>query len=285
MQPKIFFDYSYSQDNPEKNGDPDDVPLYQGANISTSQSYIAIMAYALRHSLSKTALQDLLKLINIHLPESNLPDTIYTFSKNFGNCSNDINFHIYCKECTSYLGLEDEHTCSLCKIDVTKQEAIKDGNYFVCMSLTGQLKDLMERPSLSQNFLNKDDSPKEYVSLLWNTDGMPAFQSGTGSVWPIQCMVKDLPIQIQAKNILLVGLWYGKTKPIFSTFLNPFIAECKKLYHHGVEWTVPTQHVNATTKVAASACACDSVARCQLQGIKQFNVFLVVHGVFMKGRE
>lgn len=98
------------------------------------------------------------------------------------------------------------HICPICSINITKLEAIKHGKDFASMSLKGQLKDLMERPSLSQYFLNDDGSPKKHISLLWNTDGMPAFQSGKGSVWPIQCMVKDLPIGIQTKNILLVGL-------------------------------------------------------------------------------
>ncbi|PIK38932.1 hypothetical protein BSL78_24227 [Apostichopus japonicus] len=50
----------------------------------------------------------------------------------------------------------------------------------------------------------------------------------------------------------------------------------------GWEWTIPAQHVNATTKVIA--CACDSVARCQLQGVTQFNGYFGCSWCLHKGK-
>ncbi|PIK56884.1 hypothetical protein BSL78_06210 [Apostichopus japonicus] len=163
------------------------LPLYDGALITEPLSSLAILAFALRHSLTKVAVRDLLQLINIHLPVSCLPETFYLFSKNFDERTEEVEFHTYC------------------------------------------------------------------------------------SVWPIQCLVKALPPNIRKKYILISGLWFGTSKPQFSTFLKPFVDEFHNLAEDGVRFTDATTGVEHNTKVFATLCACDSVARCQLQGITQFN--------------
>ena len=47
-------------------------PLYEGSSLSTWDSYLYIMNYVLRHSLSKKAVSDLLRLIALHLPSSSM---------------------------------------------------------------------------------------------------------------------------------------------------------------------------------------------------------------------
>lgn len=47
-------------------------PLYTGAKLTVIESYMKIMKYALRHSLTKQALSDLLILVDDHLPTSSL---------------------------------------------------------------------------------------------------------------------------------------------------------------------------------------------------------------------
>ena len=51
------------------------------------------------------------------------------------------------------------------------------------------------------------------VILYWHLDGAPALKSKSVSIWPIQCFVAELPLEVRYsyKNIILSGLWFGKT--------------------------------------------------------------------------
>ncbi len=57
-------------------------PLYDGADVTTSQSLVLVLAYLLRHNLTHKALKDLPILLNALLPNS-VPRTKYMFYKAF----------------------------------------------------------------------------------------------------------------------------------------------------------------------------------------------------------
>ena len=84
--------------------------------------------------------------------------------------------------------------------------------------------DLVENHNFSGNDL----------SLTWNADGIPVFESSNYSIWPVQSAMNELPPHLQEKHILLHGLWFGTEKPAMSTFLTPFIEECKLLETNGL---------------------------------------------------
>ncbi|PIK39355.1 hypothetical protein BSL78_23819 [Apostichopus japonicus] len=169
------------------------LPLYGGALITEPLSSLAILAFALRHSLTKVAVRDLLQLINIHLPVSCLPETFYLFSKNIDERTEEVEFHAYCKASLNYLGMDSILSYTVCSThNIMVSDLVKEGFYFINLPISTQLRDIMETPSLTQHFLNK-----EQIELIWNCDGMSAFQSGKGSVWPIQCFVKALPLNIR----------------------------------------------------------------------------------------
>lgn len=50
--------------------DPLQQPLYDGADISVSDSHALLLLYFLRHGLRKKAQSELLQLIELHLPQS-----------------------------------------------------------------------------------------------------------------------------------------------------------------------------------------------------------------------
>ena len=66
-----------------------------------------------------------------------------------------------------------------------------------------------------------------------------------------------------------VGLWSGKRKPQFPSFFHPFVDEMKRLYDVGFEWNSSGKLHKSTVTVLS--CSCDSVPRCALQNISQFN--------------
>ncbi|GBN46943.1 hypothetical protein AVEN_90643-1 [Araneus ventricosus] len=48
-------------------------PLYPSSSVSLLEAYISILAFSLRHNITKTCMQDLLQLFNVLLSPSNLP--------------------------------------------------------------------------------------------------------------------------------------------------------------------------------------------------------------------
>ena len=108
------------------------------------------------------------------------------------------------------------------------------------------------------------------ISILWSTDGVPLFKSANYSMWPIHCLINELPLEERKKHILLTGLWFGSDKPtMHGNFLKPFVDECLDLEANGFSWTRNGEMKQ--TKVVNLLCSCDSPARALLQGFKQYN--------------
>ena len=113
----------------------------------------------------------------------------------------------------------------------------------------------------SYNFSSND------LSLTWNTDGIPVFESSNYSIWPIQSAINELPPHLREKHILLHGLWFGTKKPAMNTFLKPFIEEWKLLETVGFAFEGERQPI----KVYAHIFSADSPARAIVKNCKQFN--------------
>ena len=59
-------------------------PLYPGASLSTFHAHLLIMQFALKHSLTKAALTDLIGLLRCIVPPgNNLPTSFYVIKKYF----------------------------------------------------------------------------------------------------------------------------------------------------------------------------------------------------------
>lgn len=88
-------------DSPATGLDPDlNQPLYIGSQLSTWESHLLIMRYALCHSLTKQAVGDLLNLVGSHLPTKSTA-SVYKIRKFFLNLYEDISFtkHYCCSVC------------------------------------------------------------------------------------------------------------------------------------------------------------------------------------------
>ena len=107
------------------------------------------------------------------------------------------------------------------------------------------------------------------ISLTFNCDGVPIFNSSSCSIWPILCTVNELPPYLRKRHVLLVSLWFGSSKPKIDNFFEPFVNEMIKLNNTGFTWKFIDRLI--TTKVRVLVGVCDSVARPLLQNCKQFN--------------
>lgn len=111
-------------------------PLYEGSSFSTWDSYLHIINYALRHSLSKKAVSDLLRLIALHLPSSSTT-SLYKFKKFFLDLYEDISFDRHYCCCNCHSPFEDCH--SLCP------NGCSDGAAeFLTVSVEAQLRRKMQ---------------------------------------------------------------------------------------------------------------------------------------------
>ena len=62
------------------------------------------------------------------------------------------------------------------------------------------------------------------LAFSLSTDGLPLFQSLKISLWPVFLVILNLPCEIKmnAKNIILSGLWVGPCKPLMSICCSQF---------------------------------------------------------------
>ncbi|XDV23432.1 hypothetical protein PO909_028010 [Leuciscus waleckii] len=247
------------------------------------------MSFILRHNLTGTALEDLLKLFNEHFPGS-VPATSYLFHKAYGQYG-QYETHFYCPGCTNYIGKVNGQTqCSVCHMLFDADTNLKNGLYFLVLKLSSQIKDILENPKntlerkmSSNGIINDIHSGIEYeklirsgkiseedVSLLWNCDGIPVFKSSNCQLWPIQCQIIELDPKERKNNICIPCIWFGEKKPNMTTLLTPFVDELQELEQNGIKWS-DTQSQQHSSKVHALICSSDSVARPQIRNTKQFN--------------
>ena len=193
----------------------------------------------------------------------------------------------------SYLGKDTSiTTCSSCNNLFSENDSMKNGNYFIYIPLLQQIETLLLNTklfsyltdrnldiSLKSNTVKDVTTSALYkelivkhglgpsdMTLTWNTDGIPIFNSSNFSVWPLQASVNELPPHLRAKNILLLGLWFGK-KPIMNVFLQPFVQECRELESNGFLFG----NEILPRKVFALLLSADSPARAIVRNVKQFN--------------
>ncbi|XP_028418236.1 uncharacterized protein LOC114543472 [Dendronephthya gigantea] len=277
---------------PDKGGQRN-IPLYAGASVTTKQCLLLILSYMVRHSLTKEALADLLLLLNVLLPHV-IPTTLYKFFKAVGAGNIETQIHFYCPSCLFYLGKDvTEGHCESCQQRFSAKECEENGNYFLYLPLEDQLKGLLSDEKLSMYLTNRNiptvgrssvisdvTSARLYqelvdnhnlsnndLTLTWNTDGIPVFESSRYSIWPIQSSVNELPPHLRGKHVLLNGLWFGNQKPAMNTFLKPFVEDCKNLETNGFL----NQDELQPRKVYAMVLSADSPARAIVKNCKQFN--------------
>ena len=70
----------------------------------------------------------------------------------------------------------------------------------------------LQRVSCKGRYFSSCDN----LALVVSTDGVPLFKSSSTSLWPVYLVILNLPpgIRMNAENVLVAGLWYGKKPPM-----------------------------------------------------------------------
>ncbi|CAN7951755.1 unnamed protein product, partial [Ixodes pacificus] len=215
----------------------------------------------------------------------------YLFFKQFSGCKRLASMHFYCPETMVYLGVaKDDEVDILCP-DCQSSHAIsaltKSACYFIMLNVEAQCRDILEdensmislkpkRVSLDVGDITLSKAYNELpltssdITVTWNTDGVPLFESSKFCIWPLQLQINELPQKERASSILLAGLWFGPQKPNMNCFLKPFVEDMNRLSSAGFAWTDPSGNTKHT-RVFPGPCSVDTVARAMVMNMTQFN--------------
>lgn len=105
------------------------------------------------------------------------------------------------------------------------------------------------------------------ITLTFNTDGARVFNCNKTSLWPIQCVINELPVAMRWSNVLLGDLWFGKGHPKKAKLLDVFVKEVLEM--STVKWRVDERELQSSVKVVC--CCMDAPARAAVLNAKQFN--------------
>ena len=142
-------DISENNDNQRES-----VPLYvlppfdsiYSSEITHKEHLLSLCAFATKNHLSRTAFQQLMKLIDIHLPEKNLCETsVNKIKEKVRFQGNYFKFHEYCDRCGA-LYPDDKQVLQCSTPECTGTRNNKNGktNYFVSGDMKTQLKEIFE---------------------------------------------------------------------------------------------------------------------------------------------
>ena len=260
-----------------------------GSALTNEQILSLLMSYVVKHNVSGVALQDLLMLFNLIIP-NRLPKSKYFLHQRYFSNSNTKK-EFYCVHCSTLLGERPQDRCHGCDQIFDEACSVKKGFYFFRASVGQQIKDMFENEDLEKHLINHNRQPvisdiadgelykmhSDFVdgngcnlTFTWNTDGVPVFKSSKFSIWPLFLTINEVKPDERKEYILLHSLWFGMQKPVMSTFLKPFVEDMNFLHTTGVTWTDRTGK-EKTTRCFPLLASVDSVARAPLQGVKQFN--------------
>lgn len=291
----------FTQNESENDDNADFKPLYPGAAITVGLSALLIMTFALRHMLSGEALSDMLTLISAHCISPNLcMKSLFELKKHFHNLKAPMVFHKYCSYCFLHID-KNVDTCpnSFCARDLT---CSGNTSFFIEIPIVSQIREFFARPGfyelLKKRLIrrkkcehNIEDiwdeklytkhtgsngllSNAENISLTWNTDGIPVFKSSKFSLWPLYFIINELPYKerIHRENMIFAGLWFGSSKPIMLTFLQPFHSSLSVLETEGflVETSNGDQFTSRAILLAGTS---DLPAKCLVCNTVQYNGF------------
>lgn len=216
--------------------------LHENNQVTVDQKVLAIMDFYIQHKLTKSALSDLLKLLQIFQPQSTeIPKSVFQLLQFISKSAPTCSFikHFYCKACLFYRNIESAmEICPACSIT-------KEMSFYFELDVIDQIKFLFENRNLADklhvrppknNCISDITDGSEYIrvnsrknrgqydlTLIMNTDGISLSKSSKSHCWPLMFMIAELPEYLRESFLTTIGIWYDTThKPLMNTFLQPF---------------------------------------------------------------
>jgi len=256
--------------------------------VRKNELLLLLMAFALRFKITAAACQALLTLFDMILPGC-LPSTNYFVEKLFDFDTRTVQSHYFCSKCMHYFGTSVPQTCLQCDTVYGGDTKLCDSSFMFVLPLIDQLKSLLNKDviwncifqsrcdnseqltDVYDGKMYKELKQKSDITLQFNCDGAPVFNSSKFSIWPLVCGINELPTSLRNSNMMLHTLWFGRVKPCVTTFLQPFVSEITDLYNNGFRFVKSSFGQERIINVSATLCICDAPARAMLQDFVQFN--------------
>lgn len=287
---------------------PSTLPVHDKFSPGFLKRTLLIFAMKLRHKLTYSAAEDMMKLAGVLTGEVIPKATKYFWKQTIGCFSEGLSTHHVCgdSKCRSYIGLphnsgdsddsenEGESNqkyliCPTCQKKVTEKESLENGNFFIYHSLGQQIKHIIE--VIGEKCDHKETRKKSNIhafediydgdlykklvapgmlSVNFSVDGVPIFESGA-NIYPLVCTLNELEPKKRREHIMLCGLWYGMKLDVhsMSSYLTPFVKESQDLFVNGIKVNVNGSIQVKKVKVLSGVS--DSVQRPVLRCSKQFN--------------
>lgn len=251
--------------------------------VTAEEIRFMVLNYYIRHHLTKRALVDLLKMINLMAGSKIFPECFEAFQAHFPDPYKS-NRVYYCTECQCKVGKSQPPQISVCLIPECGGDKF---DFFITIPIEQQIRETMikyRKEITDYQKLVKDEGISDInqgkvvkqmctkangktITLSVNTDGAAAYRwSINKPCYPIFITINNLPprIRFDKNNLLLAAIWLNKGEPNIPLFFQEFCEEVNKL-SKGI-----TIESDIYIVLVAQNCL-DSVARPKLQNSFQFN--------------
>lgn len=265
--------------------------------LSPKEILLNILKLTEAHNINNSVFVGMCKLVNSMFSDPILPDTQFKLDELILKACG-MNYHFYCCKCQKLLRATDLTgviTCNKCRTQNDISDMTK-ASFFVTFDIATQLEMLFKDPSVCALLLNPkfyahvgegmndlysgkvyqlflaslDPSDlAQHISTVLCADGSPLFKSSVLEIWPLIASVNELPPLQRMKNPILLGLWFGRGKPNFKTFLKPIRRSIVHLSKNGT--TINMGGKKTFIKVDVIGCCVDAAVRGTIQGIHLHN--------------
>lgn len=282
--------------------DPDGKPIYSGAQLTIAASMTLILTFALTHNLTGVTITDLLTLISLHcLHPHPFLRSLHYFQKYFKDLRSPLVYHRYCSFC--FTPITADQTTSRCPNTKCNRNLSEKGatSYFIEIPIVQQIQNLFLRPGFYNLLQHRFTRSKKHrdniediydgalykklfsdngflsnphnISFLWNTDGVSIFKSSNFSIWSLYLRINELPPKERRKkeNMIFAGLWFGNTKPLMLTYLEPLTKSIADIHREGVHVKSPDVPQEFICKGIVLCGTCDLPAKAIILNMLQFN--------------
>jgi len=284
-----------------------DVPL----GASRNDILYMALSFAMRNNANNSAFCNLINLINNLFVSPVLPVSQYLLDSLLVS-DVGVHYYFYCKKCFKSFGELNYKNIKFRDCDICQtQNHISDlrlATFFVVFDLPVQLEIIFQNPETADalctpaeaigrsrpGFLSDIYDGSVYrefnasvahleeriLTMHMSVDGSPIASSSSASIWPILGEIHELPPNVRMKNLLLCGLWFGKSHAKMDLFLQPFVCKMRNL-SQGFQLQVGPNISDA--RLYCTGCCVDSGARGSVQGIKTHGGFFSCNWCKIRG--
>ncbi|CAG7822223.1 unnamed protein product [Allacma fusca] len=219
--------------------------LYEGCSLTLTESLSLVSAFVSKFNLKKNALEGLLQLLKLHIPDSvYYPTTEYKFNRHLAPTTVFVNKHYFCGKCNSHV---ENTTCKNCKLSLPSNFDMRNNHMFAVLDIRKQLEivlqstdvmDVLDKFHSRSTTTNSSSSNNNNMDLTFtlNTVGVPLFRSSGKSLWPILMTCNELPLYLKKRYFICAAIWSGKKKIDPFLVFPPVIKQLNSLQEIPVKW-------------------------------------------------